>query len=93
MPFHRHVGARGPEVELWIDGERSTAPDGEMLAAALAVAGRLRLRDSPREGAPRGGFCFAGLCQECAILVDGVLRQACVTPVRAGMRVQMRDSL
>ncbi len=29
-----------------------------------------------------------GACQECVLLVDGVLRQACMTPVTAGMRVE-----
>ena len=93
MPFHRRPVARLPDVEFWVDGKRVSAPEGEMLAASLAVDGRLHLRDSPRDGAPRGAFCFAGMCQECAILVDDVLRQACLTPVRAGMRVQLRGSL
>ncbi len=29
-----------------------------------------------------------GACQECVLLVDGVLRQACLTPVTAGMRIE-----
>jgi sarcosine oxidase subunit alpha len=31
-----------------------------------------------------------GVCQECAIHVDGQIAQACMTPVRAGMHVQLR---
>jgi len=38
----------------------------------------------------RGAFCFMGVCQECAIHVDGAIRQACLTPVRAGLRVELR---
>ena len=93
MPFRRDAGVRAPEVDLWVDGERMIAREGEMLAVALAVAGRLHLRDSPRDGAPRGAFCFAGMCQECTISVDGVLRQACLTRVRDGMRVHLRGSV
>jgi aerobic-type carbon monoxide dehydrogenase small subunit (CoxS/CutS family) len=92
MPFHRRPGARSPDVEFCVDGETVSAPEGEMLAASLAVGGRLHLRDSPQAATPRGAFCFAGMCQECVILVDDVLRQACLTPVRAGMRVQLRGS-
>ena len=67
-------------------------PEGEPLASALACAGLWRLRRSPRAGGPRGAFCFMGVCQECAIHVDGVLRQACLTPVREGLRVELRGA-
>jgi sarcosine oxidase subunit alpha len=50
----------------------------------------LRLRDSPRTGEPRGAFCFMGACQECLVHVDGMPRQACMTPVRHGMVIERR---
>jgi len=31
-----------------------------------------------------------GVCQQCAIVVDGAIRQACLTPVRAGLSVKLR---
>ena len=83
---------RPAEVTFTVDGEPVSAPEGEPLATALACAGLLTLRASPRAGAPRGAFCFMGICQECAILVDGVLRQACLTPVRAGLVVERRGA-
>jgi sarcosine oxidase subunit alpha len=33
-----------------------------------------------------------GACQECAIHVDGVLKQACMVPVREGMIVELRGA-
>jgi predicted molibdopterin-dependent oxidoreductase YjgC len=81
---------RPPEVVFAVDGRELRAPEGEPLATALAAADLLRLRASPRRGAPRGAFCFMGVCQECAIHVDGALVQACMTPVRAGMLVELR---
>ncbi len=90
MPFHRLPVRRPDDVAFSVDGEPVTAPDGEMLATALAAAGKLRLRDSPRGRTPRGAFCFMGVCQECAIRIDGEIRQACLTPVRAGMIVELR---
>jgi D-hydroxyproline dehydrogenase subunit gamma len=90
MVFLRSPAQRPAAVSFTVDGEVVTAPEGEPLATALASAGRLKLRDSPQAGTPRGGFCFMGICQECAIHVDGVLRQACLVPIHAGMRVELR---
>jgi hypothetical protein len=81
---------RPAAVALTVDGAVLSAPDGEPLATTLACAGLLQLRASPRAGAPRGAFCFMGVCQECVVIVDGVLRQACLTPVRAGLKVELR---
>ena len=61
---------------------------GETIATALLCAGQLDLRRSPRAGGPRGVFCMMGVCQECLIRVDGVVRQACLTPAENGMRVE-----
>ena len=77
-------------VDVTIDGEPSALPEGEPLATALACAGILALRESPRHGQPRGAFCFMGACQECAVFVDGEVRQACMTPVRAGQAIELR---
>ena len=61
---------------------------GETIATALLCAGQLDLRRSPRAGGARGVFCMMGVCQECLIRVDGVVRQACLTPAEDGMRVE-----
>ena len=61
---------------------------GETIATALLCAGQLDLRRSPRAGGPRGIFCMMGVCQECLIRVDDVVRQACLTPAEDGMRVE-----
>ena len=84
--------AHGRLVDATVDGKTVQLPDGEPLATALACVGIRSLRRSPRLGAPRGAFCFMGTCQECAIFVDGELRQACLTPVRAGLEVKLRGA-
>lgn len=78
------------EVSVLVDGVRISLPEGMMLASALACADRLQLRVSPRRSAPRGAFCLMGACQECAIHVNGELRQACQTPVAEGLVVDLR---
>ncbi len=80
---------RGAPVRLRVDDRNVDAYPGETLAAALMAAGVLRLRGSPRAGAPRGAFCFMGACQECLVRVDGALRQSCLLPVADGMEVSL----
>lgn len=92
MSAVRIPAARAKDVRFTVDGAAVSAPEGEPLATALACAGLWRLRESPREGTPRGAFCFMGVCQECAIIIDGRLAQACLTPVREGLVVELRGA-
>lgn len=79
------------DVALRWNGSEIRCRAGETVAVALLCVGRLDLRRSPRTGSPRGAFCMMGVCQECLVRVDGVLRQACLTPVEDGMRVESVD--
>ena len=74
-------------IELTVDGDAADGARGpEPGRGVLLDAGRDALRDSPA-GAPRGLYCGIGVCQECRVVVDGVVVRSCVTPVSAGMRV------
>ena len=75
-------------VEFFFQGELVGAFAGETLAVALLAAGRSVLGSNPVDGAPIGLFCAMGACQECLVLVDGTLVEACRTRVRAGMVVE-----
>ena len=79
------------DVALRWNGTEVRCRTGETVAVALLCAGRLDVRRSPRTGGPRGAFCMMGVCQECLVRIDGVLRQACLTPVEDGMRVESVD--
>jgi D-hydroxyproline dehydrogenase subunit gamma len=92
MRRFKDIETRTEAVTLIVDGTPIRVLAGENLATALGLAGMLRLRQSPRAGATRGAFCFMGVCQECAIFVDGTLRQACMTPVAEGMVVALRGA-
>ena len=76
-------------VTLRVDGAEITAHAGESVAAALLAAGIKRLGRSARADAPRGAFCFMGVCQECLVRIGGVPAQACITPVRDGMVIDL----
>lgn len=90
MTAHRtspHERAEG--ITFTLDGRPVSARRGETVAAALMADGRLRLRDSPRAGTPRGAFCLMGVCQECVVLIDGMRRQACMVEANEGMKVEV----
>lgn len=85
--YHRLDVRRGDAVELTVDGTVVRAHLGETLAAALLAAGVDQFRRT-REGRPRAPLCHMGTCFDCVLTVDGAdLTRACLTPVRAGMRV------
>lgn len=83
---------RGSEVTILVNGRPMQAHAGEMLAAALMVAGEFRLRESWNFAAPRGAFCFMGVCQECLVSVGGRTRQACLTTIVEGLEVRLTRS-
>ncbi|MEW9922389.1 (2Fe-2S)-binding protein [Marimonas sp. MJW-29] len=77
----------GPRVEVSFDGATLSLPEGANLAAALLAAGVGTFRTTPVSGAPRGPFCMMGACFDCLVEIDGVLRQACMIEVAAGMQI------
>lgn len=78
---------RPASVEIEVDGEVTPAVPGESLASALLASGRRAFGRTERRGTLRGPYCNMGVCFECVVEVDGVPTQACMTPVRGGMRV------
>ena len=74
-------------IELTVDGRPLTAPAGQSLAAVLLQAEPRGRCATARPATPRGLYCGIGVCQECRVVVDGVVVRSCVTPVSAGMRV------
>lgn len=57
---------------------------GESVASALARAGIRSFGTAPT-GLRRALFCGIGQCQNCLVMIDGQLREACLTPCREGM--------
>jgi NADH dehydrogenase/NADH:ubiquinone oxidoreductase subunit G len=91
LAAHRARGPAppAPQVTIIVDGAPVEARAGEALLAALLAAGHPVLWRSARRDEPRGGFCYAGQCLDCWVVVDGQANTpACRTPVRAGMVVE-----
>jgi D-hydroxyproline dehydrogenase subunit gamma len=90
--FKRLPEAAGKTVEIFIDRERTTARENDTVAAALLAAGHIACRTTPISGAPRGPYCMMGVCFECLVTIDGSQNlQACMTAVRAGMKVERQQ--
>lgn len=75
-------------VEFTFAGRAMKGRAGDTIAMALFAAGEQALRNSSRDGAPRGVLCNMGICYECLVLVDGRTVRACTTVVHDGMRVE-----
>jgi D-hydroxyproline dehydrogenase subunit gamma len=85
--------ARGPAIEVLIEGRPVTAYLGETVATVLLAEGHLAMRTTV-DGSPRGVFCGMGVCFDCLVVVDGQPNtRACMTFVRTGMRIARQDGL
>jgi len=81
--------APGATVRIDINGVPVQCRAGDSVAAALLASGHDACRDTVVGGVPRGPYCMMGVCYDCLVTIDGQPnRQACMTPVRDGMRVQ-----
>ncbi|MDW5597938.1 FAD-dependent oxidoreductase [Conexibacter stalactiti] len=88
----RGLGAPAEELEIVLSGRALRVRASDTIASALVAAGELACRET-LDGDRRGLFCGMGVCQECLVEIDGVPGQrACMTPVRAGMRVERQPA-
>ena len=78
-------------VKFTFEGQEVDAHEGQSLAAALLTHGDRILRTTRHQEKPRGIFCGIGICFDCLVVVDGERNQrSCITPVRAGMEVEVQ---
>ncbi len=86
--MRRIDGGETPRITIHFEGQTLEVRQGETVAAALLGAGHWTFRTTPLSGAARGPFCMMGVCFDCLVKIDGIAnRQACMTEVREGMRV------
>jgi D-hydroxyproline dehydrogenase subunit gamma len=79
-------------VLFYVDGEPINGFEGETVASALMRLKPLYARTTPVNGGRRAPYCMMGVCFDCLAIVDGVASvQTCLTPVRAGMRVERQE--
>ncbi len=88
----RRLHEGGIRLSITIDGKAAEARAGDTVATALLAAGVVATRTTPVSGAARAPYCLMGVCFECLVTVDGIgSRQACLVPVRDGMRIETQQ--
>ncbi len=81
------------EVSFSFDGADLRGYEGEMISSALFANGIKRFSVHPKGGAPQGIFCANGQCSQCTVIVDGLPKKACITPLSAGLKVATMEGL
>jgi sarcosine oxidase subunit alpha len=82
---------RRDTVTFTVEGKPCTARANDTVAAALLASGLDHCRTTAMSGAPRAPYCMMGVCFDCLVTIDGIgNRQACLVPVREGMRIQVQ---
>lgn len=85
----KQIAPECPWHTIEFDGHPLSIPSDVSLAAALLASGIRSTRTTPVTGQPRAPYCLMGVCYECLVEVDGIPNcQACMIPVRTGMRVR-----
>jgi len=77
-----------PRATFRFDGEEISGFEGEPVASALIAAGHHVFSHHHSDGAAQGLFCANGQCSQCTMLIDGVPRKSCMTPLVRGMDVR-----
>jgi predicted molibdopterin-dependent oxidoreductase YjgC len=79
-------------VNLTINEKWVTAPQGQTVWAAMALAGETSTRLSPVTLKARSAYCAMGVCFECMIEINGMPnQQACLSEVKEGMDVRFQE--
>ena len=85
----RPLASEDHTVQIEFEGKPLTVPAEVSLAATLLACGIRHTRESAINGRPGAPYCMMGACFECLVEVDGQANaQACLVPVRSGMRVR-----
>ena len=80
---------RGKEISVVINGQPSTACEGETVATVLLAGNQIITRMSAVQKEPRGIFCGIGNCFECRVTINDVPNvRSCMTFVKEGMRIE-----
>lgn len=76
------------EVTFSFEGKAIRGFRSEPVSTALEAAGIVAFSRHSRDGGPQGLFCANGQCSQCTLVIDGLPRKSCVTPLEEGMVVR-----
>lgn len=81
------------DVSFLFNGDTVRGFEGEPVSSALIALGLFEFSHHPKDSAPQGLFCANGQCSQCTVLIDGIPRKSCVTPLEEGMDVRTLNGL
>lgn len=74
-------------IQLRVNGRVVSVPPGTVVAAAIALAGQTKFRESVLRR-PRGPVCGMGICMECRVTINGQAHgRSCQVLCEPGMEV------
>lgn len=80
-------------VPFFWQSETLLARPDEMISSALMANGISIFSHHHVDGTAQGIFCANGQCSQCMVIADGLPVKSCMTPVRAGMRLEPAEGL
>jgi D-hydroxyproline dehydrogenase subunit gamma len=85
------IGSAETTITIFLDEKPIPARVGETIASCLLRAGIPNFRTTPVSGSARLPYCMIGHCFDCLIDIEEIgSRQACLTQVKQGMRLQVQ---
>ena len=76
------------QIRFYFDGDEIAGFEGEPVASALIASGHHVFSHHHKDSAPQGLFCANGQCSQCTMLIDGIPKKSCMTPLSEGMDVR-----
>ena len=87
------AGSGNAEAGFIFEGVQVKGHAGEPVSSALMALGEADFSRHHKDGSPQGLFCANGQCSQCTMLIDGMPRKACLTPLVEGMDVRRLNGL
>lgn len=93
-PILEPLPVKRKKVQVFVDGKKITAYQGEVIAAVLWAESIKKFRYTAKGSQPRGYFCGLGRCTDCVMTVDNVPNvRTCITQVKEGMKIETQKGL
>ncbi len=75
-------------VKFYFNDQEFEGFEGEVVSSALIANGIQTFAIHHKGDTPQGLFCANGQCSHCTLIINGLPQKSCITPLKAGMRVQ-----
>ena len=80
-------------IKFSFNGKELIGFEGLVISSALFLNGIKIFGKHPRDESPQGIFCANGQCAQCMVIVNGIPKKACMTPLEEGMQIESCNGL